>query len=146
VSLEDAREYAKFYGKRLVNEWEWAYAASPEGNAFPWGNTFNGSYVPPKSADREMPAPYDTHAFPQGASSFGVQDLVYNVWEWTNEYVDDHTRAACLVGGSYYRPATSMWYFPQISSLQEHGKYLLMAPSIDRSRGIGFRTAADVAP
>ena len=46
-------------------------------------------------------------------------------------------------GGSYYQPQGSGWYFPQAYRLDEHGKYLLMAPSIDRAGTIGFRCAVD---
>jgi formylglycine-generating enzyme required for sulfatase activity len=70
-------------------------------------------------------------------------DLIGNVWQWTDEYVDDRTRAAILRGGSYYRPQGSRWYFPQAYRLDQHGKYLLMAPSIDRAGTIGFRCAKD---
>ena len=73
-------------------------------------------------------------------------DLTGNVWQWTDEFVDDHTRAAILRGGSYYRPEGSRWYFPQTAKLNEHGKYLLMAPSKDRSGTLGFRCVVDNAP
>jgi len=33
----------------------------------------------------------------------------------------------------------SIWYFPQAYKLSEHGKLLMMAPSKDRSGGVGFR-------
>jgi len=82
-------------------------------------------------------------AYPQGASPFGVLDLVGNVWQWTDEFQDQHTRAAIVKGGSYYRPSKSHWYFPQARQLDQHGKYLLLAPSLDRSATIGFRCVMD---
>jgi len=46
VSLEDARSYAHWAGKRLPHEWEWQLAAqgpispdSPAGRVFPWATT-----------------------------------------------------------------------------------------------------------
>jgi formylglycine-generating enzyme required for sulfatase activity len=92
-----------------------------------------------------MPLPDDVDAHPDGASASGIMDLVGNVWQWTDEYVDEHTRAAILRGGSAYQPQTSHWYFPQAYRLDQHGKYLLMAPCKDRSAGIGFRCVADAA-
>jgi len=88
-------------------------------------------------------APDDVSAHPRGASPFGVEDLIGNVWQWTDEYLDDHTRAAILRGGSYYQPQGSRWYFPQAYKLNEHGKLLLMAPSKDRAATLGFRCVAD---
>ena len=72
-------------------------------------------------------------------------DMVGNVWQWTDEFEDAHTRSAILRGGSYYQPSGSMWYFPQVYRLDEHGKYLLMAPSLDRSGTIGFRCVVDTS-
>jgi formylglycine-generating enzyme required for sulfatase activity len=70
-------------------------------------------------------------------------DMVGNVWQWTDEFEDPHTRAAILRGGSHYQPSGSMWYFPQAYRLDEHGKYLLMSPGLDRSGTIGFRCVVD---
>ncbi len=146
VSIEDARAFAKWAGRRLPHEWEWQYAAQgTDGRLYPWGNDWNEAHMPPKSKAREMPVPADVDAHPQGASPFGVLDLVGNVWQWTDEYHDEHTRAAALRGGSAYLPQTSHWYFPQAYQLDQHGKYLLMAPSKDRSAGIGFRCVVDAA-
>jgi formylglycine-generating enzyme required for sulfatase activity len=144
VSLEDARAYAKWAGKRLPHEWEWQYAA--QGNddrTYPWGNQWNASAVPPPATGHDLRAPADVGAYPSGASPFGLFDTVGNVWQWTDEYEDPHTRAAILRGGSYYQPQGSHWYFPQAYKLTEHGKYLLMAPSKDRAGTLGFRCAAD---
>ena len=70
-------------------------------------------------------------------------DLVGTVWQWTDEFQDEHTRAAILRGGSYYQPQGSKWYFPKAFKNTEHGKYLLMAPSKDRSGTLGFRCVMD---
>jgi iron(II)-dependent oxidoreductase len=144
VSLEDARAYAAWAGKRLPHEWEWQYAAQGTDNRlYPWGNEWKAEVVPIPDKGRQMRAPTNVEAYPQGASPFGVMDLVGNVWQWTDEYVDDHTRAAIVRGGSYYQAQGSHWYFPQAYRLTEHGKLLLMAPSKDRAGTLGFRCVVD---
>lgn len=144
VALEDARAYARWAGKRLPREWEWQYAAQgTDGRAYPWGDAWRDDAVPVPCLERTMRAPDDVDAHPAGASPFGVLDCVGNLWQWTDEVRDDHTRAAVLRGGSLYRPQTSHWYFPQALRLDQHGKLLLMAPCKDRSGGIGFRCVLD---
>ena len=49
--------------------------------------------------------------YPRGASALGVLDLVGNVWQWTDQYQDEHTRAAILKGGNSYRPDKSAGIF-----------------------------------
>ncbi|QNI33170.1 formylglycine-generating enzyme family protein [Alloacidobacterium dinghuense] len=144
VSQEDARAYAKWAGKRLPHEWEWQYSAQgTDGRIYPWGNDWDASKVPVPDRSRTMRGPNDVDAHPAGASPFGVMDLVGNVWQWTDEYVDEHTRGGILRGGSYYQPQGSIWYFPQAYRNDQHGKLLLMAPSYDRSGALGFRCVKD---
>ena len=144
VSLEDARAYAAWAGKRLPHEWEWQYAAQGlDERTYPWGNEWSKNAAPEPDKGRDMVPPSDVATHPKGSSPFGVEDLVGNVWQWTDEYTDEHTAAAVLRGGSHYQPQGSKWYFPQAYRLSEHGKYLLMAPSIDRSGAIGFRCVMD---
>ncbi len=140
VSLEDARAYAQWAGKRLPHEWEWQYAAQGlDGRLYPWGAAWCEECAPKPDHGRELRGPDPGDAHPKGASPFGVMDLTGNIWQWTDEFQDAHTRAATLRGGGYYRPAGSRWYFPSAYKLNEHGKYLLMAPSKDRAGTLGFR-------
>jgi formylglycine-generating enzyme required for sulfatase activity len=144
VSLEDARAYASWAGKRLPHEWEWQFAAQgTDDRPYPWGADWQPANVPTPDTDRSMRGPDPVDAHPQAASPFGVMDLVGNVWQWTDQFEDEHTRAAIVRGGSYYQPQGSIWYFPQAYRNDEHSKVLLMAPSYDRSGGIGFRCVRD---
>ncbi len=92
VSLEDARAYAAWAGKRLPHEWEWQYAAQgTDGRTYPWGNSWDAQAVPVPEKGHDLPGPNNVDAHPKGASPFGVMDLVGNVWQWTDEYLDEHT-------------------------------------------------------
>ena len=147
VSLDDARAYAAWSGKRLPHEWEWQYSAQgTDGRIYPWGNSWNADAVPVPDKSRTIRGPDPVAAHPKGVSPFGVEDLVGNVWQWTDEFLDEHTRSGILRGGSYYQPQGSVWYFPQAYRLDQHGKLLLMAPGKDRAATLGFRCVKDVRP
>jgi gamma-glutamyl hercynylcysteine S-oxide synthase len=147
VSLEDARAYAAWAGKRLPHEWEWQYAAqSTDARLYPWGNSWEAAAVAVSDRGPTRAALSDVSAHPKGASPFGVLDMNGNVSQWTDEFQDPHTRAAIIRGGAAYQPHGSVWYFPQSYRLDEHQKLLLMAPSRDRSGTIGFRCVVDAQP
>jgi gamma-glutamyl hercynylcysteine S-oxide synthase len=144
VSLEDARAYAAWAGKRLPHEWEWQMAAQgTDGRAYPWGDQWQAANMPTPDTGRTMLGPDPVDAHPQGASPYGVMDMTGNVWQWTDEFADEHTRTAIVRGGEYYRPQGSIWYFPAAFRNNEHGKLLMMAPGYDRSGGVGFRCVVD---
>ncbi|HEX3353457.1 MAG TPA: formylglycine-generating enzyme family protein [Terriglobales bacterium] len=144
VSIEDARAYAAWAGKRLPHEWEWQLAAQAnDGRIYPWGNEWNPENLPAADRGHTMRALVNVDAFPQGASAIGALDMEGNVSQWTDEYRDEHTRAAIIRGGASYQPLGSIWYFPQTYRLDEHQKYLLMSPGRDRAGTIGFRCVVD---
>jgi gamma-glutamyl hercynylcysteine S-oxide synthase len=144
VSLEDARAYAKWAGKRLPHEWEWQYAAqSNDARVYPWGNSWDAAAAPTADRGRARSPLADVDAHAKGASPYGVLDMDGNVSQWTDEFRDEHTRSAILRGAASYQPRGSVWYFPQTYRLDEHEKLLLMSPSRDRSGTIGFRCVTD---
>ena len=108
VALSDARAFCKHVGKRLPDEWEWTYAAQGTDNrSYPWGSTRRESEcMPPNFSGHGSAAGYlpDVDAFDKSgcASPFGAQLMVGTLWQWTNEFSDEHTRGALLKGGSLY--------------------------------------------
>lgn len=137
VSLQDARAFAYWAGKRLPTDIEWQWAAQgADGRHWPWGNTFDAQLC---NSDTAGTTPVD--AFPGNSSPFGVCDLVGNVWEWIDTECSDGWHRWCFIrGGSFYQAHGSMWYAEGgAQPVHHHHKFLLMNPCLDRSATVGFR-------
>jgi len=147
VSLSEARAYCAWAGGRLPHSYEWQYAAQgTDGRTYPWGQNDDPSRYPKQqSGNVFMGSESVTAHAPAGDSPFGVSDLVGNVWQYTDEFQDAHTRSVVLMGGSNYRPLGSGWYFPQAKALNTHEKYFLMDDRYERAGTIGFRCVVDGA-
>jgi formylglycine-generating enzyme required for sulfatase activity len=146
VSLEEARAYCAWKGARLPHEHEWQYAAQGNDNrAYPWGDDKNQDKYPKVQNGNVFQGPESVFAHdPKGASPFGVVDMVGNVYQYTDEFQDDHTRSVIVRGGANYYPQGSMWYFPESLELGTHEKYFLMDDRYERAGTIGFRCVVDV--
>jgi formylglycine-generating enzyme required for sulfatase activity len=110
VDWEQARKYCEVMGNRLPTEAEWEFAArGSDGRIYPWGDAppsahhlnacgtectgWMKAHPDPDQAIMSMypeddgwPNTAPVGSFPQGASSWGIQDIVGNVWEWVSDW------------------------------------------------------------
>jgi serine/threonine-protein kinase len=131
ITLDEARAYAAWCGKRLPSNAEWESAAhGPEGRAFPWGDEFDAGRCRAPGTGEGTAA---VGTYPSGASSEGCLDLIGNVWEWTETDVrlaqpDDGF--AWVFGGSFCHPC------------ERNGKLSRSAVTVGNSYAyLGFRCA-----
>ncbi len=141
VSIEDARSYARWAGKRLPGDMEWQRAAQgADGRKYPWGNCFDSTRC---NYGLGHTSPVD--AYPSGKSPSGVADMVGNVWQLTNDVYDNGSYYfVTMRGGSYYNPTSSAWYVQGGPwPVDKHQMLLMLSPGYDRNSTVGFRCVKD---
>ena len=144
VSLDDARAYARWSGKRLPTEVEWQHAAQgTDARKYPWGNQFDST-----KCNNNLGRTTAVDRFPSGKSPFGIMDLIGNVWQLTNDVYDNGSNYFGMIrGGSCYDPTASVWYVQGGPQRVDNPQILLMVgQGLDRNATVGFRCVKDAEP
>jgi len=111
IAYEDAIAYTKWVGKRLPTEAEWEFASrGNEGySQFTWGdelspqntylaNFFQGDFPHNNTLEDGYETAAPIKSFPK--NSFGLYDMIGNVWEWTSDWYSPDTKKQYLVNAS----------------------------------------------
>jgi formylglycine-generating enzyme required for sulfatase activity len=147
VDWYDAYAYAKWKGQRLPTEQEWERAARGEkGFKNPWGDEFDNKLANTGSdfnPDPKAEAKIDgfkrwspVNKPKTDKSSFGVQGMAGNVFEWTDTWAEDAERSGDKV--PVYRGGS--WKIRDENTALRRGTKLTEFQSDD---ALGFRTAED---
>ncbi len=127
VTWQDSFDFAEWLGARLPSRAEYEKACRGEnGLLYPWGDVFDQSRC--NTAESNLNRVTQVEAFPQGASPYGVLDLVGNVWEWS---ADGEDGLKMTVGASY----------EQIGEVYGAGFFDVSRPPEPGDRDLGFRLA-----
>ena len=101
VAWEDVEAYARWAQKQLPTEAEWEFAArgGRDGATYAWGNAFapggrlmantwQGSFPIENTLQDGYEGTSPVGAFPP--NSYGLRDMIGNVWEWTEDWYQEH--------------------------------------------------------
>jgi formylglycine-generating enzyme required for sulfatase activity/serine/threonine protein kinase len=165
VDWEMAAQFCKAQHKRLPSEAEWEFAArGSDGRKYPWGDEEPGptllnacgkecmawgkkNSVEERamfSADDGWATTSPVGSYPNGASRYGVQDVVGNVWEWVSDYYATYSKEDAVdpagpnageehvIRGGAWNGGFASWVRPTFRYKDVGSK---------RSYGIGFRCA-----
>ncbi len=156
VSFFDAAAYAEWAGKRLPTEEEWEKAARGEkGLIYPWGDRFDieKANVSPSVRMKSGKGMKPVGSFPEGASPYGVHDMIGNAWEWVWDYYlpypeskhksKDYEKKLVVVRGLSF---LSVGHFPKneyrkVIALKARASFREKLSPLSRKIDVGFRCA-----
>jgi iron(II)-dependent oxidoreductase len=107
IDFHEAQAFARWAGARLPTEFEWekAAAGAPQQlvhRSWPWGEQSPNERLANLGGQALRPAP--AGAYPLGASAYGVEQLIGDVWEWTSSPLTPWPRFTPMIYDNYSAP------------------------------------------
>ena len=148
VNVADVNEFIKWRSKRdsviyqLPTEEQWEYAArnGVKATLYPWGNEAREECAVVNKTTAEVEA---IGAKQCGTNEAGVQDLIGNVFEWTQSeakaYPGNSGEIKAKPGVIFMIVRGGSAYRDQRGTLSETATFRLPVPSDSRDNRIGFR-------
>ncbi len=138
VTRDEALDYSRWAGVRLLSSTEWLFCAiSPRALAYPWADSWQQGRANTLDLGLWPYAPTRVGTFEGGSTATHLYDMLGNVWEWVTD------EAAGATGNADSATAFGGSYLSYKREIQREGGFFAQSLSAgERREDVGFRVCA----